>query len=316
MKKIIEIAVITDKLNSQGQETNGYKIYLSLAMYSPAIVSLYGHEGEFDSVISKADIILMLGTVIYDRNLYQIEELSKLKKPGAKLILWYFDACNPEFSHCKHKYEKIKSILPYLDWLFTTDHSYPWENDIENYYHLSQGIYYRDFEEEPQKREKEFDVIFTGGLKGLFSYRQELIDAIKEAGYSVDIYGSGRDSERRIYENEFREAYEKAKIALVPQSHGIVNNKYWSNRIYLATATGTPCIVGYTPGIEKHFIPGEGILLYQNKSELLKKIKYLIDNPDRARSIGMTGRRTTIKCHTYRERIKEMLQVISETGVK
>jgi hypothetical protein len=302
MKKIIEIAVITDKLNNQGQETNGYKIYLSLAMYSPAIVSLYGHEDEFDSVISKADIILMLGTVIYDRNLYQVEELSKLKKPGAKLVLWYFDACNPEFEHCLHKHENIKSILPYLDWLFTTDHSYPWENDIENYYHLPQGIYYRDFEEEPQEREKEFDVIFTGGLKGLFSYRQELID--------------GRDSERRIYENEFREAYEKAKIALVPQSHGIVNNKYWSNRIYLATATGIPCIVGYTPGIEKHFIPGKEILLYKNKNELLKHIKYLKNNPDKAEKIGYYGRLRTLRNHTYRERIKEMLQVVSAIGVE
>jgi hypothetical protein len=308
MKETMEIAVITDKLNNQGQETNGFKIYLSIAMNGMAIVSLYGHEDKFDSCIPRADIILMLGTMIYDGNIHQVKELSEIKKPGAKMALWYFDACNPEFPHSQHKYEAIKSILPYLDWLFTTDHSYPWENNIENYYHLPQGIYFRDFEKEPQEREKEFDVIFTGGFKGEFSYRGKQIEAIEKAGYCTKIYG--RHSEKRIYGDGFRQEYEKAKLALVPESHSTVNNQYWSNRLYLATATGTPCIVGYTPGIEKHFIDGKEILIYGNEKQLLKQIKYLIDNPDKAKKIGYHGRLRTMRNHTYRNRIGTLLSVI------
>lgn len=310
MRKTIGIAIVTDKLNNQNKETNGYKFYKAATMssYGVGTISLFGHQDKFDIIIKQADIIFMFGTILYPENIHQIEILSKMKKPGAKLVLWYFDACNPDFNHSKRKFEAIKSIIPYLNWLFTTDHSYLWEKEIKNYYHLLQGVYAPDYEKEPDyDKKRKFDVIFTGGLKGEFDYRQKLLDLIGRK-YTIDIYG--RNSGRRIYEGDFIEAYQNAKVALVPASPEIVNNQYWSNRIYLATATGTPCIVGYTPGIEKHFAWGKDVLFYENDGEMLTAIEYLINNPKEALKIGKNGRERTLKDHTYKNRFQEILKVI------
>lgn len=309
----MQIAIITDKLNSHGDLTNGVRIFHAFARLGYK-VSLVGHDDVFDSCLTNADLILLMGTAIYDRNIHQIKQISEIKKEGSILALWHFDACNPYFAHCKHKYAKINSIIKHLDWLITTDNFYDWASEAKNYMHLMQGIEENDFiEEQDYQKAKEYDVIFTGGITKYFGYRGVQIKQIEEK-YNIDAYGNNYN--RYIYRKQFAKAYHNARVALVPQPFIGMDRDYWSNRIYLATATGTPCVVGHVNGIEKHFIPSKEILTFKSNTEMMSRIKYLIDNPDRAKSIGEAGRARTLQEHKYTDRVEKMMSRINPGGMK
>jgi hypothetical protein len=230
------------------------------------------------------------------------------KRKDAVFALWYFDLCHPKFSHSKWKYINLRKIAPSLDWLFTTDHSYPWEKHVKNYHHLMQGIDIDEFQSFPGNHNgRKYDVIFTGGFRGSFSDRGKLIDIIKKR-YSMQIFG--RNSKSRIYGIDFHKEYQRAKTAFIPKPPKIINRNYWSNRLYLATATGTPCVVGYVPGIEKHYIPDKEILTYTNGKEMLKQFDKLMNDADYRKEIGQAGRKRTYRDHTYLHRVMELIRTI------
>lgn len=303
----MQIAIVTNKLDNQGNITNGVRVYDAFVRLGYDVYFI-GHDDTFDNDIRQADLILLMGTAIYPQNLTQVVEISKFKKENAILALWYFDACNPNFDHCKHKYAAINSIVDHLDWLFTTDFSHPWNFVAKNYRHLMQGVDPLEFKTAPNyEKKREFDVIFTGGASGFFQYRGDEIALIKQH-FNADIYG--RNTGRRVYGREFVKAYRNAKVAYVPKPPPDIKKKYWSNRVYLATATGTPCVVGDTPGIEDHFIPGREILTFRDRDELILQIEYLISNPEQANRIGAAGRQRTLKDHTYEKRVEKMMAAI------
>lgn len=303
----MQVAILTNKLDNQGNITNGVRVYHAF-MQLRYDVYLVGHDDIFGSDMRRADLILMMGTILYPENVNQVQQLSEIKKDKAMLALWYFDACNPNFEHCKHKYHALNGILKYLDWLFTTDFSHPWNFKAKNYHHLMQGIAADEFKKEQNyNEEKKHDVIFTGGANGNFAYRGRQIELIKKH-FGIDVYG--RNTGRRVFGREFVSAYHNAKVAYVPAPPPEVKKKYWSNRVFLAAATGTPCVVGNVPGIENYYIPGREILTFQDNDELIFQIDYLINNPGKAEKIGRAGRERTLKDHTYTKRVEEMMSVV------
>jgi Uncharacterized protein conserved in bacteria len=200
--------------------------------------------------------------------------------------------------------------LKYLDWLFTTDFSHPWNFVAKKYYHLMQGVQANEFTtKQDYSKPKDFDVIFTGGLSGFFKYRGDEVELMKNH-FNVDVYS--RNTGRRVYGDEFVKAHHNARVVYVPKPPPEINKKYWSNRIFLAAATGTPCVVGDVSGIEDYYIPGREILTFRDDDELIFQVDYLLKNPDRAEKIGKAGRERTLKDHTYAKRIEEMMRALTE----
>lgn len=315
IKIIMKIAVITNKLDRQGNITNGVRVYRAFSRLGHE-TDLVGHEDIYHENIKKADFILFTGTAIYPENLNQFKYVHELKKQNAITALWYFDACNPKSNYggSSEKHARIKGVLNCIDFLFTTDHTYPWENKALNYYHLLQGVDEKEFvKTQDYKKEKTHEVIYAGGLGGIFHYRDLEIEEIKKH-FNIDIYSQRLG--RRIYGEAMIEAYHNTQVAYVPGPPPGLKDKYWSNRVYLATATGTPCVVGYAKGLENHFKDNKEVLYYRNNDELIEKIKYLIDNKDEAEKIGKAGRARALKDHTYTERAGKIIEIISGESKK
>jgi hypothetical protein len=301
-----KILVITDRLDNQRNLTNGVKAAKAIGQLGHNVI-IAGHEVLTVDAIRKANLILAFGTLLYPTNIHQASEIAEYKRPETPFALWYFDACNPKFRHSYKKYRAMLQIVSHLDWLFTTDHSYPWENHVKNYRHLMQGIDPDDFKgviASPEPRQ--FDVIFTGGFGGRFDERKRQLNIIAKH-FTVDIYG--RHSSRRVYGGQFWLAHQKARVVYVPAPPSEIANHYWSNRIYLAMATGTPCVVGYVPGIERHFNQSE-VLFFKTDFELLGCIDKLVKDPDLRARMGAEARKRTLTEHTYQARVKWLLHAI------
>jgi spore maturation protein CgeB len=305
----MKIAVVTNKLDRQGNITNGVRVYRAFTRLKHD-ASLIGHDDIYQDNIKKADIILFMGTAIYPENLNQFKHIYDLKKSDAVMALWYFDACNPNSNYggSAEKHARIKSVIEYLDFLFTTDHTHPWENDAKNYYHLLQGVDETEFQKEQYYKNKIHQVVYAGGLGGIFNYRDLEINEIKKK-FTTDIYSQRIG--RRIYGDSMVAAYHGANVAYVPDPPPGLSNRYWSNRIYIATATGTPCVVGYAEKLGEHFKDNEEVLYFKNNNELIEKIEYLVNNDIIAERIGKAGRKRTLQDHTYMKRAEKMIKIIN-----
>ena len=307
----MRIAVITNKFDKQRNITNGVRVHNAFirAGYNSKLLM---HDNVSKGTIGNMDLILLTGTALYTENIYQFEIIKGLKNESAKLAFWFFDLCNPnnDYGGSIAKHNKIKSIVKHLDFLFTTDHSYPWENEVE-YRHIMQGVDEHEFMQEYKyNTPKEFDIIYAGGTTGCFEYRGHQLSLLSTK-YKMDIYGQSVG--RRIYGNGLIEAFNNSKIAYVPGPPPGITGDYWSNRIYIATATGIPCLVGHSDGIEKHFSNKE-IVTFKGESDMMDKAKYLLEHDKERNAIGKAGKSRTIRCHKYQDRVIDIVGIVG--GIK
>ena len=306
MKRIV---TVTDAVDNRGNPTNGVRVGRALRRLGHDVVRVGGGTVS-RATLAGADLILAFGTLVRAEAATPgiFSKVRTMKNDATPLALWYFDLCNPAMKHDPWKFPTMKRIAPTLDWLITTDASYPWELYARNYLHLMQGISPEDFAgpcagPEPRR----FDVIFTGGINRPFHDRKSALDTLRRS-FSVDIYGRG--SARRVYGQAFFDAYQRARVAFVPAPPKEAARDYWSNRIYLAAATGTPCVVGYAEGLEQHYEDGVEVWFFRSGKELIQGVRSLIDDPDYRLVMGQAARERTLTEHSYDKRCETLLGAI------
>ena len=214
----------------------------------------------------------------------------------------------------------IKKVIPYIDILVTTDNNFPWENHIDNYLHLSQGIDPEDFNYAIGSNEgRTYDVIYTGSLT---SREPERIQALEEIGqkFKSIIYTSSNGDKLpelkkltlkgSVYGKDFFDAYQQAKVAFVPRPPSEIKENYWSNRIYLAATTGTCCLVEYVNGLEKEFVNSKEVIYSYNDSDSIDKIRFLLESPGLRARMGRNARKRTLENYKYSDRVKKILEVL------
>ena len=77
-------------------------------------------------------------------------------------------------------------------------------------------------------------------------------------------------------------------------------------RLFEAASVGTCLITENFKNIKDLFIPDYEILTYSSKEECREKIKFCLDNPDKAYDIGMRARKRSIQNHRYIDRINQL----------
>ena len=60
----------------------------------------------------------------------------------------------------------------------------------------------------------------------------------------------------------------------------------------------------------EHFIPGEDFVYYGDKEDLLRKIAYYLTHEEERKAIARNGHDKVAAEHTYRHRVREMMQSI------
>lgn len=292
---------------------NGYRAARALAEAGHD-VSVMDHAVATPAALAGSDLVLAFGTIV-SAEAKQPGTFARLRRiTPAALALWYFDYANPAMRNSPWKFPTLKRIVPRLDLLATTDHSWPWETIAHRYLHLPQGIDPREFDfivNPPEPRRH--DVLFTGGTGPGFEYRTADLAALRGR---FDVAWFGRDRQNSIFGRRRFDEYQRSRIAYVPAPPPECGGHYWSNRIYIATATGTPCLVGWTPGIDDHFAADAEVVYFRDRAELVERAGALITDPAARARIGEAGRRRTLITHTYRKRIDILMEAIWPTNRK
>jgi hypothetical protein len=309
----MRIVTVTDALDGKRMPTNGVKVASALRRLGHE-VSRIDHNGITREALEGAGLVLSFGTVVRaeSQNPGYFVRINEAKDAVAVSALWYFDMCNPRQRHAPYKPVMIKRAAEVVDWLVTTDHSYPWEQHAKNYLFLPQGVDPDEFAWSvcpPEPRT--YDVIFTGGCDAAFAYRRRYIDVLRTR-FRVSAFGRGHT--RRVFGADFFAAHQRSRVALVPPPPHEARDHYWSNRIFLAAATGTPCLVGYVPGIEDYYREGEEVAYFRKTSECVPLAKALIDDPQLREAMGAAARKRTLTEHSYDSRARTLMDAIFGEG--
>jgi len=163
------------------------------------------------------------------------------------------------------------------------------------------------------------DVIFCGNqYVGSFPgarERAEAILALVNAGIDIKVVGSGWESWVPVIYSTKRcqqyHIYREGKIALSINNFNDIE-RYYSNRMFVALASGKPVVAQYVPGMEKDFTLDENCLWYKKPAELVQAVKRLLDDEALRKRIGANGRALAIQRHTWFNRIFGLLPIIEE----
>lgn len=306
----MKIACVTARAVKGGRIPNGLKVAKALRSIGHAVAVLDHGQATNKANLAQAELVLAFGTLISAEEKHRgtFAGVKRAVAPGTTFALWYFDLCNPDMRNSPWKYSTMLRVAPLLDWLVMTDHSYAWERHVPHFLHLTQGVDPDDFARRPNPSEpRARDVIFTGGYLKPFSDRLQALRAL-QGRFSVDIFGSS--NRRPIFGPAFWAQHQRARVVYVPAPPKEAACDYWSNRIYLATATGTPCVVGHTPGLEVHFKDGEEVAYFHDNRELVQKTAALVADPALRGRMGRAARARTLAEHTYAMRCKTLMAAI------
>ncbi len=307
MKRVV---IVTNPKDGRGNKANGVRVGEAIAALGHS-VALAGHEqAARGAALAGADLVLLFGTVVSDENRRPglVRKIRSQTSPSAAFALWYFDICCPGMKNSPWKNATMRRIAPQLDWLIMTDHSYAWEAHAKNFLHLMQGVDPAEFSREPEGQfSRVRDVIFTGGTLPPFQDREKALAGLRRR-FSVGFYG--RDAGQTCFGARFWAEHQRSRVVFVPKPPSWTPRRYWSNRIYLATATGTPAVAGWTEGLEEHFRDGRDVLFYNTQAELENAVAMLIEDAAARTRIGKAGRTRTMTEHTYLKRAEQLLAAI------
>jgi hypothetical protein len=167
-----------------------------------------------------------------------------------------------------------------------------------------------------KRREYAHDVVFVGSRSyhPEWSHRGELIDWLADTyGARFGKYGNPG---RCIWDAELNECYATAKVvvgdSLCPMDRGGRHRDYWSNRPYETTGRGGFLLFPRVPGIERDFVDGEHLRLFDfgDWAGLKAMIDHYVAHDAERERIRLAGHEHTKATHTFHHRLAEALAIV------
>ncbi|MCI0602941.1 glycosyltransferase [bacterium] len=175
---------------------------------------------------------------------------------------------------------------------------------------------------EIQNTEQTSTVTFVGNFfKGVHDSRRELIEFLCKTFDVMEVWGPSieqfpqNSSIRKHYKGEAwgRKLYEilsRSKITV--NHHGDIPPFANNMRLYEATGVGTMLITDWKENLVDLFEPQKEVVTYRNFEECAEFIKYYLDHSSERESIARAGQLRTLHDHTYFQRMKEFVKIVSK----
>ena len=110
----------------------------------------------------------------------------------------------------------------------------------------------------------------------------------------------------------FRVLYEST---LALNRHIEVAERFANNmRLYEATGVGTMLLTDEKENLDDLFVPGREIATYRGEDELVDRVNHYLEHDDERREVAMAGQARTLREHTYRHRMEELLAILRDSG--
>ena len=200
-------------------------------------------------------------------------------------------------------------IAPYYDISITCQNP----KDIYKYLHVGGRPIYMPPAANPNvfanldsSTNKSMQICFIGQNYGK---RIKIINYLKSKKIPIIIRGKGWP-EGPVTINKMVEMFSNSLLVL---GFGYIKNTKITGlkaRDFEVPMTGTAYITTFNKTLKNYFTPDKEILFYKNEKHLLNKIKYYLNNPKLAISIGIKGKKRALRDHTWTKRWEFILEII------
>lgn len=167
------------------------------------------------------------------------------------------------------------------------------------------------------------DVVFIGSIGDHHSKGTSILEYVAKMIPQFKIWGSGienMDSSsplREKYQGKplfGKEMYEEVyNSKIVINRHIDIAENYANNmRLYESTGVGAFLITDKKTNLSDIFEIGKEVETYNSEQELIEKIEFYLNNESARIKIAVAGQARTLKDHTYRKRMRELLEIIDK----
>ena len=166
---------------------------------------------------------------------------------------------------------------------------------------------------------------FVGGLGGYHSKGTQMLEAIAEE-LPLQVWGYGGQQlppDSTLKQRWQGEAWADDMYGLLATSQVTINRhidiaeSYANNmRLYEATGMGACLLTDSKLNLPCLFEPDHDVVTYSSPAEAVSKLKQLLEQPEAAATIAARGQARTLKYHTYRKRMTELLVILKKHSKK
>jgi spore maturation protein CgeB len=228
-----------------------------------------------------------------------------------------------------HRKSFVEEISPYYDFFFIID-----SLEVLKYVKISaKFVYWLPLALDPalhktvclnenEKHKYSSNVTFVGTV---IPVREDMLEAVADFGLNIwappaSACGSWIDRKPAlsrcyrggpIFGEEVVKIYNASKIIVSIDS--LYGNQIFSvtPRVFEVAGCGSFHVCNYNKQLSKlHFKIGKDIVCFYTKDDLIKLVKYYLENEDERVAIANNGRKKGYKYHTYAHRIEEMVSFI------
>jgi hypothetical protein len=172
----------------------------------------------------------------------------------------------------------------------------------------------------PPAPERDVDVSFVGTLSGEHRQRIALLEAVA-ARYDLKIWGNGGSAlgasspllscmQGEVWGRDMYQVLRRSRVTL--NSHiDLVSDEAGNMRLFEATGVETLLITDHKGNLNTLFEPDVEIAVWHSIEDCLKKIDIYLRDSGKREAVARTGQTRTLATHTYRNRVDQLLEMIS-----
>lgn len=108
--------------------------------------------------------------------------------------------------------------------------------------------------------------------------------------------------------------YAKAKLNL--SNHVQKADMYLNDRVPMVLGVGGFLLMDKNPGLDTVFRHERDVVFYNNHEDLMNKAVYFLTHPAERIRIATDGQTTGLEKHTYKNRARQLLNILHENGIK
>ena len=146
-----------------------------------------------------------------------------------------------------------------------------------------------------------YAVSFVGAAHG---DRKATVAALRKAGIEVACFGHGWPA-GPVSSNDIPDIMRRSFISL-NFSNSRSENQIKA-RVFEVPGAGGFLLTEQARGLERYYRPGTEIAVFQDRDDLVEKVRYFLSHPDERDAIALSGHARTRREHTYEQRMKELV---------
>jgi len=172
-----------------------------------------------------------------------------------------------------------------------------------------------------KKLKRIYPVTFIGSFSPHHQKGTQTLEALAKK-VPVHIWGQGVNllsPNSPLRKNYHGEAWGLEMYKILAQSQIVINRhissaeKYANNmRLYESTGMGAMLVTDHKVNLSKLYEPDQEIISYKNTQELIEKVSFYLKNNNTREEIAKNGQKRTLTDHTYKIRMKELINILNK----